>query len=378
MKLGCLSQRCQIVFHKLFWSLLLTPPLLFTANSAHAAKLESWRFNPTQNQLEFATDDGVQPKAHLVFDPTRLVIDLPGVVLGRPVMKEQYNGSIQSIRIGQFDRDTTRVVIELAPGYTLDPNQIKFRGISAQQWVVSLPQPQPATEATNRGRARSEAGAVVVQTQPRFAPSPSATPPRSPGTNWKPPVSALAPIPNGRAIVIIDPGHGGPDPGAVGIGGLQEKGIVLDIGRQVAGFLQQRGVQTFLTRGDDRDLDLEPRVQMAEHANATIFVSIHANAISLSRPDVNGLETYYYQSGAELAQVIHQTILQSTGVANRGVKTARFYVLRRTTMPSVLVEVGFVTGRDDAARLSNPSYRTQMADAIARGILQYLQRTAKL
>jgi N-acetylmuramoyl-L-alanine amidase len=176
---------------------------------------------------------------------------------------------------------------------------------------------------------------------------------------------------------VIDPGHGGPDPGAVGIGGLQEKGIVLDIGTKVAALLQQQGVQTLLTRSDDRDLDLEPRVQMAEQANATVFVSIHANAISLSRTDISGLETYYYQSGQELAQTIHQTILQGVGISDRGVRTARFYVLRKTSMPSVLVEVGFVTGQDDAARLSNPAYRTQMATAIARGILQYLQRTAR-
>jgi N-acetylmuramoyl-L-alanine amidase len=179
-------------------------------------------------------------------------------------------------------------------------------------------------------------------------------------------------------VVIVDPGHGGPDPGSVGIGGLQEKGIVLDIGNQVALLLQRYGVQAFVTRNDDRDLDLEPRVQMAEQSQAAVFVSIHANAISLSRPDVSGLETYYYQSGQELAQTIHQSILQTTGIADRGVRTARFYVLRKTSMPSVLVEVGFVTGQDDAMRLSNPAYRSQMADAIARGILQYLQKTARL
>jgi N-acetylmuramoyl-L-alanine amidase len=163
----------------------------------------------------------------------------------------------------------------------------------------------------------------------------------------------------------------------VGIGGLQEKEIVLDIGIKVANLLQQQGVQAVLTRPDDRDLDLEPRVQLAEQVNATAFVSIHANSIDLSRPDINGLETYYYQSGAELAQSIHQSVLAGTGIPDRRVRTARFYVLRRTSMPSVLVEVGFVTGRDDALRLSDPAYRSQMAEAIVRGILQYLQRSAR-
>ena len=115
---------------------------------------------------------------------------------------------------------------------------------------------------------------------------------------------------------------------------------------------------------------------MAERMNADVFVSIHANAISLSRPDINGLETYYYSNGQRLAQTIHNSILQGVDVGNRGVRNARFYVLRRTSMPSVLVEVGFVTGREDAAKLSSPAYQSQMAQAIARGILQYLQQTS--
>lgn len=342
--------------------------LLWAIAPAEAARLSSWRFNPAQNQLELLTDGDTQPKAQLLFNPTRLVIDLPGVELGRSTMQERYGGAIQSIRVAQFDRDTTRLVIELAPGYTLDPNQVKFRGLTAQQWVVSLPQPQ--MQAQTLVQTRPVVPATPVQTTGGQSPVMQPT--------WTPPNPVPRSVPNGRAVVMIDPGHGGPDPGAVGIGGLQEKGVVLDISRQVAGLLQQQGVQAVLTRADDRDLDLEPRVQMAEQTNATVFVSIHANAISMSRPDVNGLETYYHQSGGQLAQTIHQNVLQATGASDRGVRQARFYVLRKTSMPSVLVEVGFVTGQEDATRLSNPAYRSQMAVAIARGILQYLQQTAKL
>jgi N-acetylmuramoyl-L-alanine amidase len=109
---------------------------------------------------------------------------------------------------------------------------------------------------------------------------------------------------------------------------------------------------------------------------ADLFVSIHANSINLSRPDVSGLETYYYSSGQRLARTIHSSILQSLDIKDRGVRQARFYVLRKSSMPSVLVEVGFVTGREDAAKLSNPDYRNQMAQAIARGILQYIQQNS--
>ncbi|MGL5510450.1 MAG: N-acetylmuramoyl-L-alanine amidase family protein, partial [Microcoleaceae cyanobacterium] len=100
--------------------------------------------------------------------------------------------------------------------------------------------------------------------------------------------------------------------------------------------------------------------------------SIHANAISMSRPDVNGVETFYYDSGQALAQDIQSSILQAFPMTDRGARQARFHVLRNTKMPAVLVEVGFVTGSYDALILANPQQRTRMAQAIARGILRYV------
>ena len=212
--------------------------------------------------------------------------------------------------------------------------------------------------------------ARVVSVAASVPQPPPAAPPR-PST----PTNNLPQVPRGRLTAVIDAGHGGRDPGAVGIGGLREKDINLAISRQVADILERQGVQTVLTRSDDREIDLAPRVQIAERANANLFVSIHSNAISLSRPDVNGAETYYSSStGRALAQSIQSSIVQSTGMNDRGVRTANFYVLRNTSMPSVLVEVGFVTGRDDAARLRDPAFQTRMAEAIARGILNYAQR----
>ncbi|KAM3090984.1 N-acetylmuramoyl-L-alanine amidase [Phormidesmis sp. 146-35] len=585
--------------------------LFLFPSAAEAARLQFWRFDSSQNRLEFTTDNGVQPRAQLIANPTRLVIDLPGVILGRPAVTESYSGAIKSVRVGQFDRGTTRIVVEMASGYTIDPSQVKFRGATPQQWSVQLPTPQvdrtasapdnsvtvptqspissspgvstrsfiqnvqptpdgffirmtggtpqvrsirssdrrqmfidlygsalspnltsrnfisdrngasrlqvsqlqasvvrltltvspnsadwqatpsgtnglvllpqlgtastpqpsnppnnPPPIAQNQGgvatiqaveldegsrqlliradrpitytagwdrasssyritvpsaqldrsvrgpslsanspllqvRLRQEdARTVAILLSPAagvqigdinqpsrqllalqlrrsglFAVSPPSSSPGStipvpPATN---PIPTVPRVPNGRRVVVIDPGHGGPDPGAVGIGGLQEKEIVTDISRQVAAILEQQGVQAVLTRSNDIDLDLEPRVALAERVNATLFVSIHANAISMSRPDINGLETYYFDSGLGLAQSIHSSVLQGTGVRDRGVRKARFYVLRKTSMPSVLVEVGFVTGRDDAAKLSTASYRRQMAEAIARGILQYMR-----
>jgi N-acetylmuramoyl-L-alanine amidase len=182
------------------------------------------------------------------------------------------------------------------------------------------------------------------------------------------------PISHNKPLVIIDPGHGGQDPGTIGIDNLTEKHIVLPISLEVAEILREQGIEVKLTRDSDYFISLQGRTDYANKIKADLFVSIHANAINLSRPDINGLETYYYQSGRRLAEVIHWSILNSVNIRDRGIRRARFYVLRHSAMPAVLVEVGFVTGAEDAPRLRNSSHRSQMAEAIARGIIQYLKQ----
>jgi beta-lactamase class A len=106
------------------------------------AGLASWHFNPNQNQLDLTTDEGVQPRVQLIGNPTRLVIDLPGIILGHPQTNQRVGSVIQEIRVGQFDPDTTRMVIALAPGYTLDPTKVRVRGESSTHWFVQLPTPE--------------------------------------------------------------------------------------------------------------------------------------------------------------------------------------------------------------------------------------------
>lgn len=148
--------------------------------------------------------------------------------------------------------------------------------------------------------------------------------------------------------------------------------MVSEIAYDVAEILEKSGVQVVLTCSDDREIDLEPRVQIAQRANSNIFVSIHANSISLDRPEVNGLETYYYSSGNRLAQVIHDAIMRQLSMIDQGVRQARFYVLRNTAMPAVLVETGFVRGAQDAQNFNDLAWRTQMSQAITAGIVEYV------
>ena len=223
-------------------------------------------------------------------------------------------------------------------------------------------QEQPRADQLQRRLRSAGLDARIVQTTGTVASPPTSPTPRTPTPAAR----------QGEVLIMIDPGHGGRDPGAVG-NGLQEKESNLFISRRLQSTLEQRGYRVALTRNRDAEVDLQPRVDIAERANATIFVSIHANAISLSRPEVNGLETYYFSSGRNLARAIHSSVLRSTDLRDRGVRQARFYVLRNTSMPAVLVETGFITGREDSNRFRSNAAREQIADAIAQGIIDYLR-----
>lgn len=594
--------------------------MILSCLPAEAAQLKFWRFDQAQNRLEFTTDEEIRPRVQLIPNPTRLVVDLPGIVLGQRTLKRSLGSHFRSVRLGQVDAQTARIVVELDPAYTLDPQQVKVEGASPTNWSINLPAPQrsqtsarntpqptastpdaiasspsivatkPASPPLQVAQSQSGISDILVTVDGLFLPTkkskpkvkvkrsrnkkeiqfkisgttiaphlaktfnpgyhgiksmtlksqsdseaelimevdrdspdwrasvsrfsgivllpkggPSANPSaRRPGTTAslvspnRPPsqtsstnrintirridlggrqlliqadqpisyntrwsgkayqitinsaqlasdlkapklgsssplsdiqvsqsdqntvtilaepstnvrvtgvqrlttqsiaLSLLRPgqrpivqIPStpssprpttlprvsGRRVVVIDPGHGGPDPGAIGIGGVRETNVVLDIGLEVSRILQRQGVTVYLTRTREQDVDLPPRVALAERVSATVFVSIHANAISMSRPDVNGLETYHAPGarlGARLAQTVHNTILRNLRMPDRRVRAARFYVIRKTSMPAILVETGFLTGAQDIVGLRNPAWRKQMAQAIAEGILNYL------
>lgn len=179
----------------------------------------------------------------------------------------------------------------------------------------------------------------------------------------------------GRQLVAIDPGHGGPDVGATR-NGIYEKDIVLLISKHLGRILQQMGYAVVYTRSEDIDLDLDPRVQIAEKSRASVFVSVHVNSLDANASQVSGIETYHAPGtslGKNLAEMVHEQILASTGANDRGVRSARFYVIRNTSMPAILVETGYITNPSELARLVNPSYQERMAEAIAKGVDQFLK-----
>ncbi|MGB9825727.1 MAG: N-acetylmuramoyl-L-alanine amidase [Desulfofundulus sp.] len=169
--------------------------------------------------------------------------------------------------------------------------------------------------------------------------------------------------------IVIDPGHGGSDPGAVGPNGLKEAHVNLAVALKVAEKLRKAGVEVKLTRTNDVFIDLQPRCDIANSFGADYFVSIHCN--SAGTPEAKGTETYCYKFGGKgeiLAKAIQAELIAATGRANRGVKTANYYVLRRTNMPAVLTELAFISNPEEERLLGSPDYQEKCATAIARGI----------
>ena len=169
--------------------------------------------------------------------------------------------------------------------------------------------------------------------------------------------------------VIIDPGHGGRDLGAAD-SYVYEKHINLDVSRRLERSLQEAGFKTIMTRTKDEFIALSERSAMANRHRNAIFVSVHFN--SSWKTTALGIETYYRSSNAEkLASLVQTELIKTVGAVDRGVKTANFSVLRHTKHPSILVEGGFVSNKEERSAMLDPLYRQVVADCIARGILSF-------
>ncbi|MBA3882456.1 MAG: N-acetylmuramoyl-L-alanine amidase [Chthoniobacterales bacterium] len=167
--------------------------------------------------------------------------------------------------------------------------------------------------------------------------------------------------------IVVDAGHGGVDRGGVPGQRVGEKQLTLDVAQRLRSVLEDRGYSVVMTRDNDEFISLGTRVAIANaHPDAT-FVSVHFN--SASRRGANGIETYYYRSdSARLAANIHRHVVAGAPTENRGIRRRAYYVLRRTSIPGVLVECGFLTNPYEASYAVSASYRQKLAEEIARGI----------
>src|SRR5262249_4201801 len=196
------------------------------------------------------------------------------------------------------------------------------------------------------------------------------------------------------AVVVLDPGHGGQDSGAI-CGGVMEKDLTLDVARRVDRLLDSQGIATLMTRLGDSYISLAERAAFGNRTNDSIFISIHFNEDN--KPVASGVETYYaahqIASGSSLASwlpffsrtsssspkpesqslagFIQEALVARTRSVDRGTQAKQFFVVANVTSPAVLIEGGFITNKNELSKLASEDYRDQLAAAVADGILRY-------
>src|SRR3989449_8340481 len=207
-----------------------------------------------------------------------------------------------------------------------------------------------------------------------------------------PPAAPEAAIPAPFTVVVLDPGHGGQDSGAM-CGGVLEKDLTLDVARRIDRLLDSEGIATLMTRLGDTYVSLADRAAFANRVRNCIFVSIHFNEDN--KPVASGVETYYaaHQITAgsflaswlpflwrplsdspnfesqSLAQYIQEALVARTGALDRGTIAKQFFVIANVTSPAVLIEGGFLTNKEDISKVASEDYREHLAAAVPHGIL---------
>ena len=189
-------------------------------------------------------------------------------------------------------------------------------------------------------------------------------------------------------LIVLDPGHGGTDPGAIGPRRSYEKNLNWSITQQVKTILERAGSTVLLTRPGDVDLtpasasdrdELRVRTMVANNRKADIFVSIHHN--SSVNSDLNGTSTYYYPKtpyDAMLAQCLQSAMVRGGGLENIGIRTANFFVVKNAWMPAALLEIGYISNPQEEQLLNSPAFQQKMALAIVAGMDQFFAQAAKM
>ncbi|MGN6715837.1 MAG: N-acetylmuramoyl-L-alanine amidase [Candidatus Binatia bacterium] len=326
----------------------------------------------------------------------RIYVDIYGAQLAvaskQPVQVD--NDLVRQVRIGQYSADVVRVVLDLQ------------NRTAHNAFMVADPYRLIIDVAGERHAAGSDNSARRTNQEPATR--------KPPQTTNK--MGAPTAVSNGLRKVVLDPGHGGKDPGALGPGGIAEKEIVLSIAKKLAVKLKtEMGTEVVLTRKDDRFIPLEDRTLLANSQDADLFISLHVNASP--NADARGIETYYLDNTTDeaairlaarenatsrknisdlqfilsdmmqnmkledsitLAHRLQAALVSGMGkfmgdVKDLGVKKALFHVLVGARMPSVLVEMFFITNKNESRAMADPNYQDAMVDALFEGIQKYAQ-----
>lgn len=333
-------------------TLYLSPTIqsveLFPVNDTIAVTIKASMPVPS-NAYKITKMGGSSPKALIEFDGFSMGFDAGNSTMERLVAPGR--GNVKGVRAaqGEFFPDKTRIVLDFKSPLDVTVQKVSDPTIFAL--VLTPPSKAPVVVPE-----------IVIDPLPPIADTPGE------------PVTSLNPYakPLQGLTIVVDAGHGGYDTGARGLKS-KEKDYTLDIAKRLQKYLIERGANALLSRSNDTYITLQGRVDFAQSRNADLFISIHMNSSPSS--DSNGTETFFYTSKSQfLAREIHQQFVAATGRKSRGVSQARFYVIRKTTMPSVLLECAFVSNPTEENIALTSSWRESVAQGVTRGVINYVQK----
>ena len=343
----------------LVWlSFILLP--VSAASAAPSVKITGVRWGRTADavtgtvkiRLVLETSGPVDPGQFITSKPSwRLVVTLRGAAADKLAIPPSPDSTIvEKMSIMKSGKDTTHIVLDLP------------QSISEDRYKVFTLKADPKANRPFR---------VVIDVEKSVPPSELKY---SVGLRNK--------------VIAIDPGHGGTDPGAIGVRGSQEKELNLLLSMKVKAILESAGAKVLMTRTNDIDVsspdasdrdELRARTLVGNNNRADIFICIHHN--SSANSGLSGTTTYYYHKSMfdlVLAQSIQAAMVQAGGLVNIGVRQANFFVVKNTTMPAALLEIGFISNPQEELMVANPNFQQKMAQAIVAGIDQFFGQAAKM
>ncbi|WP_172195764.1 N-acetylmuramoyl-L-alanine amidase family protein [Saccharibacillus qingshengii] len=304
-----------------------------------AAQVEQISFS--ENRLMIGVSGSAEPKVSKADSPNRIIVDLNNTSFS-PLFAEG-----QGLLIGQQG--------QIAVSGSPDVTGVRF--------ALNNDSPMRVRVVIDLNKARNyevyrEGSLIFVDLNKSQGPS-------TPGIGD-----------DGKKVVVIDAGHGGKATGAIYSGGptLTEKEVNMEMALKVEALLKQvDGLDIIMTRSDDTDVSLQGRVEIAESVDADVMVSIHANSMPKGSKPTSGTETLYTKpESKKLAETIHKYLIVATGLPDRKAKYQNLHVDRESSMPTALVETGFLYAGGDVEKITDPAWQNRVAEAIARGITEYL------
>jgi N-acetylmuramoyl-L-alanine amidase len=383
---------------------------------------------PEKTRLVFELSNRVEFRSFSLNNPARIVVDFPSFDWNVPSSQSLAGGSITNIRHGVLQPGISRIVIDLKQNADIKSAFILPRGPSVSDRLVIDFTPTNAITASQRIFGNLNAAPIAFgSTQAESKNTPPAQTQKPVVKQTEENTDEPAPQPKAHSgykpTIVIDPGHGGKDPGAIG-GDKQEKNVTLAAAKELKAQLEATGrYRVHLTRSNDVFIKLQDRVKIARKHGADLFVSLHAD--SIDKPGVRGASIYTLSNKASDAQTaklaarenqadliagvdlshedkevanilidlaMRDTMNQSKFFANTVVKKANargielldqphrfagFAVLKAPDIPSVLVEMGFMSNKQEANQLSSPEYRKKIMGSLAQGIEAYFQKVQK-